>query len=158
MNVERPIGQEDPGAATARVRRRDRRGRGVRGPLLPGPPLTFTVPAWRSRAQRFDDHVLDVLEDLERRWGKELGGVEFGVENVPPSDPSPWEHDEVPLGRVFPAQGKRPPRVVLYRRPVETRTEDDTELGALVRHVVVEQVAHLLGRRPDEIDPGHDPG
>ncbi len=128
--------------------RRDRHGRGPRGPLLPR-----HVPAWRSRAERFDDRVLDTVEVLERRWSKELDGVEFAVEDVPPSDPAPWEHKEVSLGRFFPADGKLPPRIVVYRRPVETRALDARDTAALVHDVVVEQVAHLLGLTPEQIDP-----
>ncbi len=128
--------------------RRDRHGHGLRGPLLPR-----EVPAWRSRGQRFDDRVLDTVEQLSRRWGRELDAVEFAVEDVPPSDPAPWEHGEVPLGRFFPADGALPPRVVVYRRPVEARTTDLSEIAALVNDVVVEQIAHLLGLAPEQIDP-----
>jgi len=113
------------------------------------------LPAWQSRAQRFDDQVLDAVERLERTWGPQLESVEFGVENVPPSDPAPWEHGEVPLGRFFPAQGQRPPRIIVYRRPVETRTTSDDETAALVHQVIIEQVAHLLSLPPEEIDPGY---
>jgi len=129
-------------------RRRDRHGHGLRGPLLPR-----HVPAWRSRSARFDDRVLDSVERLERRWSSELDGVEVAVEDVPPSDPAPWEDDEVPLGRLFPAQGELPPRIVVYRRPVETRAADDEDLGPLVHDVVVEQVAHLLRIPPERVDP-----
>jgi predicted Zn-dependent protease with MMP-like domain len=129
-------------------RRRDRHGRGLRGPLIPR-----DVPAWRTRAELFDDRVLDAVEGLEQRWGKELEGVEFAVEDVPPSDPAPWEHGEVPLGRFFPAQSALPPRVVVYRRPVETRAPEDRDVASLVNDVVVEQVAHLLGLTPEQVDP-----
>jgi predicted Zn-dependent protease with MMP-like domain len=132
-----------------RPRRRDRRGRGLRGPLLPA-----EAPAARSRAERFDDVVLDAVERLERRWRTELAPVEFAVEDVPPADPSPWEHGEVPLGRFFPAERGLPPRVVVYRRPVETRT-DEADLPVLVLEVVVEQVAHALGIDPEKVDPGY---
>lgn len=54
------------------VRRRDRRGRGPRGPLMPS-----TMPAYRTRAERFDDLVLDAVERLERRWTRQLDGTEF---------------------------------------------------------------------------------
>ena len=111
------------------------------------------MPAWRSRAERFDDLVLDAVERLEPRWARELDGVELAVEDVPPSDPAPWEHGDVPLGRFFPAEGTLPPRIVVYRRPVETRAADARELPALVHDVVVEQVAHLLGLTPEQIDP-----
>ncbi len=143
--------QPQPAAAQAvptRRRRRDRHGRGLRGPLVPR-----EVPAWRSRRDRFDDRVLDAVERLEQRWARELQDVEFAVEDIPPSDPAPWEHGEVPLGRFFPAEGDLPARVVVYRRPVESRAPDGPEVGALVHEVVVEQVAHLLGLTPEQVDP-----
>jgi predicted Zn-dependent protease with MMP-like domain len=133
-------------------RRRDRRGRGVRGPLLP-----HDLPAYRTRAERFDDAVLDAVERLERRWARQLEGTEFAVEDVPPSRPAPWEHGGVPLGRYFPADAGLPPRIVVYRRPIETRALDDADLAALVHDVVVEQVAHLLARAPEDVDPGYRP-
>ncbi len=140
-----------PGEASAQdvgPRRRDRRGRGLRGPMLPP-----GAPAHRTRAQRFDDLVLDVVEDLDRTWATHLRGTEFAVEDVPPSDPAPWEDGGVLLGRFFPAEAGRPGRVVVYRRPVEVRALDLADLADLVRDVVVEQVAHLLARTPEEIDP-----
>jgi hypothetical protein len=135
-----------------RGRRRDRRGRGLRGPLLPA-----TLPGARSRADRFDDDVLAAVERVERRWGAALEGVEFGVEDVPPSAPAPWEAGSVPLGRYFPADAMAglSHRIVLYRRPIETRVDDPKDLRDLVREVVVEQVAHLLSRNPEEIDPDY---
>jgi predicted Zn-dependent protease with MMP-like domain len=111
------------------------------------------APAHRTRAQRFDDLVLDVVEDLDRTWATHLHGTEFAVEDVPPSDPAPWEDGGVLLGRFFPAEAGRPGRVVVYRRPVEVRAIDVDDLADLVRDVVVEQVAHLLARTPEEIDP-----
>ena len=135
------------------VRRRDRRGRGARGSLLPS-----SVPAFRTRAQRFDDLVLTAVESLEKRWARQLEGTEFAVEEVPPSNPAPWERGGVPLGRYFPAHSGLPARIVLYRRPIETRALDPEDLGDLVRDVVVEQVAHLLGRSPDDVDPGYSDG
>src|SRR3954452_20000315 len=103
--------------STTRSRRRDRHGRGLRGPLLPR-----ELPAYRTRRDRFDDRVLDAVERLGGRGAAELeegGGasqpedVEFAVEDIPPSDPAPWEHGEAPLGRFFPAQGELPARVVV---------------------------------------------
>jgi predicted Zn-dependent protease with MMP-like domain len=59
----------------------------------------------------------------------------------------------VPLGRLFPAQGTLPPRIVLYRRPIESRAEGAHEVALLVHTVVVEQVAHLLALTPEQVDP-----
>lgn len=134
------------------MRRRDRRGRGLRGPLLP-----HSLPAWRSRAQRFDDQVLDCLDRLPGRYAEQVAGIEFAVEDVPPQDPAPWEAREVPLSRVFPAERAVPARIVLYRRPLEARGESDGDLIEVVHAVVVEQVAQVLGLAPEDLDPGAGP-
>jgi predicted Zn-dependent protease with MMP-like domain len=116
------------------------------------------LPAYRTRAERFDDIVLAAVERLEQRWARQLDGAEFAVEDVPPSSPAPWESGGVPLGRYFPSDAGLPARIVVYRRPVETRAVDPEELEDLVRDVVVEQVAHLLARSPDEVDPEYSGG
>jgi hypothetical protein len=111
------------------------------------------APAYRTRSARFDDLVIDFIARLDRRWGSLLAGSEFAVEDVPPSDPAPWEDGTVPLGRCFPAESGSPARVVLYRRPIEARALDSEDMEDLVRDVLIEQVAHLLARTPEEIDP-----
>ncbi|MHB1064770.1 MAG: metallopeptidase family protein [Georgenia sp.] len=133
-------------------RRRDRHGRGLRGPLVP--PV---LPGWRTRAEKFDDVVLRCVERLERRWAGPLAGTEFAVEEVPPSDPAPWEHRQVALGRYFPADPAAGlvHRIVVYRRPVLARAEEPEEIEVLVRIVLVDQVAAMLGRDPHEIDPDY---
>ena len=115
------------------------------------------VPAMASRAEQFDELVLDAAARLEQQAGRAFGEVEFAVEDVPPSDPAPWESSDVPLGRLFAAQGKMHARIVVYRRPVETRASDARELAALVNDVVVEQVAAMLGVDPRDLDAGYDP-
>jgi len=125
--------------------RRDRHGRGMRGPLLP-----YNVPGYRSRARAFDDLAFMALERLGPDWGEQLDGIELAVENAPAVTEG---EVGVPLGRFIPGHGERPPRIVVYRRPIEIRAYDKDDLHDLVFDVVVEQVAHYLGRRPDEIDP-----
>jgi len=151
---------------TAR-RRRDRHGRGLRGPLVP--PVadlgrrSVRVPAAKTRAERFDDLVLDAAEQLEGRWGAQLEQVEFAVEDVPPvAALEPFDAgvvlDEtagggVPLGRLLPGSEGQAARVVVYRRPLEARAVDRLDLAELVHDVVVDQVARLLDLDPDEVDP-----
>ena len=75
----------EPGAAEGgrvrgfRERRRNRHGRGLRGELL-----MPTLPGYRTRAERFDDFVLDSAQRLHDIWGKPLDGVRFAVEDIPP--------------------------------------------------------------------------
>jgi len=150
----------------------------MRGPLAPvGSPL------YRTRAERFDDLVLQAVAQLEPRWQAELSGVEFAVEEVPPADPATDllvidglgadDLDPVPLARLDPAvptpadpaevagpadpgvplRSARPARIVLYRRPLLARAEGEEALSELVLDVVIEEVARLLGVDPQEIDP-----
>jgi predicted Zn-dependent protease with MMP-like domain len=150
----------------------------MRGPLAPvGSPLN------RTRAERFDDLVLQAVAQLEPRWQAELSGVEFAVEEVPPADLAADalvidaigadDFDPVPLARLEPAvpapaeapdmtgpadparriRPTRPARIVLYRRPLLARAEGEDELSELVLDVVIEEVARLLGVDPQEIDP-----
>ena len=153
-------------ARSALRKRRDRRGRGVRGLLFPA-----TLPAARSRSERFDAIVLDALEPIDERWHTELERLDVAVDEVPEitdCDPTTvtWGSDvvedgKVPLARLVPAGVDRAglptrARIVLYRRPLETRAQDSGDLSELVHEVLVEQVASYLGVDPDIIDgPTH---
>jgi hypothetical protein len=144
-----------PGRRTGR--RRDRRGRGMRGPaLLPGPLSPRGVPAARSPRAEFDALALSIVADLVGRWQAELAPVEFAVEDTP-MVPDDWAADTVPLASLVRGAGSTPTRLVLFRRPIELRAEGRSELSALVLTVLVEQVSELLGRPPEEIDPHYDP-
>ncbi|MEO7194926.1 MAG: metallopeptidase family protein [Pseudonocardiaceae bacterium] len=148
--------------------RRDRRGRGVRGLLFPA-----TLPAARSRSERFDAIVLGALEPIDERWHAELDGLDVAVDEVPEitdCDPSTvsWGSDvvedgNVPLARLVPAGVNHAgmptrARIVLYRRPLETRAHDGVDLSDLVHEVLVEQVANYLGLEPDVIDRPEEAG
>ncbi|WP_079057728.1 metallopeptidase family protein [Streptomyces cellostaticus] len=139
-----------PLAAGPGPRRRDRHGRGMRGPIAPP-----QVPLAASRAEVFADLVQDSVERLERRW-PQLADIDFLVLEVPRLDgrgTEGWSDEAVPLGGIIPAREGRRARVVVYRRPVEIRTKGRDERAALVHEVVVEQVAELLGLTPETVDP-----
>ncbi|MFC7482483.1 metallopeptidase family protein [Luedemannella flava] len=126
----------------------------MRGRLVPA-----SVPLSRTRAEIFDDLVLDTVEELERRYARELAGIEFAVEDVPPDlnvyDTDVLEDGDVPLARLLPGRPGRtamPARIVLYRRPLEYRAADRDELADLVHDVIIEQVANLLGVDPEDIE------
>jgi len=149
-----------PGAGTQprprSARRRDRRGRGLRGPLAPA-----DSPAARSRAEQFDDLVLRSLGRLESRWGDELDRIEVVVADAPDvgtddiDGTGPYAAG-VPLGRADPARGEQPARIVVHRRPIEARASGLRVREDLVHDVVVEQLAALLGLSPDDVDPDAD--
>lgn len=125
--------------------------------MLPGPLSPVGVPADRSRRSRFDGLVLGIVQDLEDRWHRELGLVEFAVEETP-LVPDDWAADTVPLAALVRGTGTTPTRLVLFRRPIELRSETRSDLSAMVLTVLVEQVSELLGKPPEEIDPRYDPG
>src|ERR1700712_1207443 len=136
---------------------RDRRGRGLRTPLLPA-----QLPAARTRAQQFDHAVLEAVADLEERWPGELGAIEFAVDEVPtlpvgsvvPTSAGVLDGG-VPLTRFSPpgvdARGRATKaRVVIYRRPLEVRAADSGDLGELVAEGIGEQLTAGVGGGGDE--------
>jgi predicted Zn-dependent protease with MMP-like domain len=143
--------------------RGSRRGRDMRGPLLPP-----TVPGWRSRAERFDMAVLEAYEPIERRWQDRVSGLDVAVDEIPrisPKDPEAvqWPPEVVAdgpiaLARLIPAgvdvRGNATrARIVLFRKPIERRAKDTIELAELLHEVLVAQVATYLGVEPSVIDP-----
>ncbi len=144
-----------------------RRGRGLRGPVLP-----VTVPAWRSRAQHFDALVLKALAPIDARWHARLRNLDVAVDDVPPVraadlrdpgavtfPPEVLADGAVALARLVPAgvdgQGMATrARIVLFRRPLELRSDEPGDLADLLHDVLVEQVATYLGVAPEVIDPG----
>lgn len=136
-------------------RSRDRRGRGLRGPLFPQ-----GLPAASSRSERFDSLVLDALEPLERRWRTQLTELDIAVDEVPepthPDTTGVLADRQVPLARLVPAgiDGRGMPtkaRIVLYRRPLESRARDAVELAGLITEMLIEQIATYLGIDPDSV-------
>jgi Zincin-like metallopeptidase len=151
--------QPAPGSRgrAGRPKSRDRHGRGIRGQLAP-----VDVPLTVSRAERFDEYVLDAVERVELAVKDvpvlvdQLAAVEYGIEEVPPAPALAAAADgsePLALGRTDPAATGSPARVVLYRRPVELRTPDLADRAALVHEIVVDQLAELLAVTPDELDP-----
>jgi predicted Zn-dependent protease with MMP-like domain len=56
------------------------------------------------------------------------------------------------------SDGQRPPRIVVYRRPLLARADGEDDLTELVFDVVVEEFAQLLGIDPEDVDPGYAGG
>ena len=128
-----------------------------------------TLPAAKTRAERFDAMVLEALEPIEQRWGTELTELDLAVDDVPEVDEtSPdevvWQagvlaDGGVPLAQLVPA-GVDPEglpsraRIVLYRRPLEARARGGADLADLLHEVLVEQVAEYLNIEPDAVDGG----
>ncbi len=117
--------------------------------MLAGP---HGSPRRPTSSDRFDSLVLDVVTDIESRWERHLGLVEYAVEDAP-QVPDDWDPGIVPLSSLVRGSGGQPTRLVVFRRPIEHRSESRSDLEALVLTVVVEQVAELLGVEPHVVDP-----
>ncbi|GAS91781.1 metallopeptidase family protein [Mycolicibacterium brisbanense] len=145
---------------------RSRRGRDVRGPLLPR-----SVPGWRSRAERFDMAVLEAYEPIERRWASRVSVLDIAVDEIPrmsPRDPETvqWPPEviadgPIALARLIPAgvdvRGNTTrARIVLFRKPIERRAKSADDLAELLHEILVAQVATYLGVEPSVIDPSID--
>jgi predicted Zn-dependent protease with MMP-like domain len=117
------------------------------------------LPRWRDRSGRFAALVHDEVGAVQRRWSEQLGELAVRVEDVPPEDEG-TATEGVALVRAEPGV------LVVYRRPVELRAEDEEDLAdlvhelvvdavaeLLVHELVVDAVAELLGVDPDDVDP-----
>jgi predicted Zn-dependent protease with MMP-like domain len=137
--------------------RRDRHGRGARGPLAPR-----GVPISASAADRFDRIASEAVEHVEHRWRAELANVEFAVDLVPSADldtssramDGAIESGGVLLAAIVPPRGPEKAHIVLYRKPIELRARDLDDLEDLVHDIVVHVIANFLGLDPETVDPG----
>ena len=111
---------------------------------LPQPP--------RSRHTN-PDMVAAQVRRLGQAWPELIRPLQFAVEDVPPSDPTPWQTEPNMTSQCFPASHGIPARVVLYRMPLQTEAPTKLELQLAVRDELVARIAELYGRRPEEIDP-----
>ena len=133
-------------------RRRDRHGRGLRGPLALPNALTMRraqPPHPASKADFFSDAVHDAVDRVGMQCPDVLVGITFGIEDVP----HPWSGDQVPLAAAVEGTADQPGQVVIYRRPLEHRAMTRRGLRILVYRTIVEQLSALTGRSVDEIDP-----
>lgn len=140
--------------------RRDRHGRGIRGPVV-----RSDVPIAASPADRFDRIASSAVEHVEHRWREQLANVEFAVDLVPSTDVDPThptldgaiESGGILLAQIIPGQGRRPTHIVLYRKPIELRARSIDDLEDLIHDVVVQVIANYLGLEPEVVDPGFGP-
>jgi predicted Zn-dependent protease with MMP-like domain len=136
-------------------RRRDRHGRGLRGPLA-GPNPLVSRPASPPRpstpSEAFADAVHAAVERVARQCPEAVVDIAFGIEDVPGVELA-WSGQQVPLALAIEATADRPSQLVVYRRPLEHRASSRRGLRTLVYRTVVEQLAALTGRSVTELDP-----
>jgi Zincin-like metallopeptidase len=134
--------------------RRDRHGRGLRGPLaLPNALAARRAqpPHPASKADFFSEAVHDAVDRVGLHCPEALVGITFGIEDVPHFDMA--SSDQVPLAAALEATASQPGQVVIYRRPLEHRAVSRRGLRILVYRTIVEQLSALTGRSVEELDP-----
>lgn len=129
-------------------KRRDRHGRGIRGPSLPP-----ALPAWRTSAEKFDDIISWDLGTFRRHLGPLMDKLDFAVLDVPGQDPAPWE-DGVPLCRFLPFErpSKVHGRIIFYRMPILEAARRTPDPRLFIHDVVTSQLASALDMDPEDID------
>ncbi|MFT4189054.1 MAG: metallopeptidase family protein [Aeromicrobium sp.] len=128
-------------------RLRDRRGRGLRGPMaLPGPLSPSSLPIHRTRREAFDRLVAEALTLLDPHFRHHGGDVEIVVEEAPLL-PDGWS-EPIPTWHV----AEEPVRVVLYRLPL-SRSRSADELEKAVWTALVDALAEAWHTTPADLDP-----
>lgn len=133
-------------------RRRNRHGRGRRGPMLLEP-----LPGSRTRGERFEDLLIESAERLADRWGEKVTSIDFRIMMVP--NTKVLERVEaagtrVPWGTNRAGRPGRSERITLYRRPIEEACAHAPELLPELIHIsIVEQLADRWAMDPQLVDP-----
>jgi len=137
------------------MRRRERHGRGVRGPLAAPNPITGAPIPLRQRprpADFFADCLRASISRTARVCPRALFGIDIGYEEVP-GNLETWQSVRVPLAAAVPGRAGRNGQVVLFRRPLEHRASSRADLRRLVHRALLEQLSALTGIGLDELDP-----
>lgn len=130
-------------------RRRDRHGRGIRGPLAPpGSPAKLAGRA--SRNEFFNECVTDAMATLLAHDPSALDEIAVGVEEVPHLT-SRWSGDRVPLSAALEGTRGADATIVLYQRPLEHRSATTQQLRRLVHRTLLEQLSTLTGRSLEDL-------
>lgn len=137
------------------MRRRERHGRGLRGPMAAPNPLTGAPVPLRQRprpADFFTDCLRASISRTAKACPRALVGIDIGFEEVP-GNLETWRSTRVPLAAAVPAHSGRNGQVVLFRRPLEHRASSRADLRRLVHRALLEQLSALTGIGLDELDP-----
>jgi predicted Zn-dependent protease with MMP-like domain len=114
----------------------------------------------RLRAQRpslasdfFLDCVTTAVDDIAHHCPDALTHVDIGVEEVP--DVTGLWSRRVPLATAHDGGPGRAAQIVVYRRPIELRCSDRSQIQQLIFTSMVEQLSQVTGIPLDSLDPEH---
>lgn len=103
-----------------------------------------------TRRDRFDEIVRDVAEEVDRLLEPRGLVVEYATMDHP-SDLGPAWSPEVPLARTVAATRTSPPRIIVFRRPIESRVSSWELLAALVRSTICTELGTLFAIPAEEL-------
>jgi predicted Zn-dependent protease with MMP-like domain len=98
-------------------------------------------------AERFEDLAGQVIEELPEWVKEQLDNVHVAVEDCPPAGQPGLLglYEGVPLTMRGGRYTGLPDKITLYRSTIERGAATEAELVAALRHVIVHEVAHLMG-------------
>ncbi|MFY9190057.1 MAG: metallopeptidase family protein [Lawsonella sp.] len=144
----------------------ERRGRGPRGLILPP-----HVPRYASRSTAFDEHALEAFARIDTTFHDELTSLDLAVDMVPRMrlrEGAEWPDSVaadgiIALGRFISTSYTSDgtpirPRIVLFRKPIEERCADETEMQQLLQAILTKLVAYYLNVEPELINPFYGDG
>jgi predicted Zn-dependent protease with MMP-like domain len=98
-------------------------------------------------AERFEELAGQVLDDLPEWVMQHMDNVNVAVEDHPPADQPGLLglYHGVPLTKRGGHYMGLPDTITLYRSTIERQAATEAELVTAIRHVIVHEVAHLMG-------------
>ena len=101
----------------------------------------------RVSAERFEELAGQVIEELPDWVKQQLDNVSVAVEDrPPPGQPGLLGlYEGVPMTMRGGQYTGLPDTITLYRSTIEREATTEAELVAVLRHVIVHEVAHLMG-------------
>ena len=101
----------------------------------------------RVSAERFEELASQVIAELPEWVKQQMDNVNVAVEDRPPADQPGLLglYEGVPL-TIRGGQYTGPPdTITLYRSTIEREAATEADLVVALRHVIVHEVAHLMG-------------
>jgi predicted Zn-dependent protease with MMP-like domain len=98
-------------------------------------------------AERFEELAGQVVAELPAWVKQQMDNVYLAVEDTPPADQPGLLglYEGVPLTMRGGQYTGLPDTITLYRSTIEREAATEADLVAALRHVIVHEVAHLMG-------------
>src|SRR5947209_3654949 len=108
---------------------------------------TYHDSVMRVSSERFEELTGQVVDSLPEWVKRQMENVHLAVEDRPPSDQPGLLglYHGVPLTMRGGQYAGLPDTITLYRSTIEREAATEPDLIAAIRHVIVHEVAHLMG-------------